>query len=139
MSWRPRAEAATAVALLSIGLLTGCGGGGEDVDLAGRAFTSTEVRGHTLVDGTSVVLTFAEDSMSAQAGCNTLAGGASWADGVLTAGPLAMTMMACEDDLSAQDQWLSEFLASEPAIQLDGDTLVLGDDTEGMTLTEDGS
>ena len=139
MSWRPRAEAATLLVLLSIGLLTGCGGGGEDVDLAGRAFTSTEVRGHTLVDGTSVVLTFAEDSMSAQAGCNTLAGGASWADGVLTAGPLAMTMMACEDDLSAQDQWLSEFLASEPAIQLDGDTLVLGDDTEGMTLTEDGS
>ena len=77
--------------------------------------------------------------ISAQAGCNTLAGGATWTNGVLPAGPLAMTMMACEDDLSAQDQWLSELLASEPAIELDGDTLVIGDDTEGITLTEDGS
>ena len=139
MSWRPRAEAGTAVALLAVGLLTGCSGSGEDLDLAGRAFTSTEVRGHTLVDGTSVTVTFAEDSISAQAGCNTLAGGATWTNGVLTAGPLAMTMMACEDDLSAQDQWLSELLASEPAIELDGDTLVIGDATEGITLTEDGS
>lgn len=139
MSWRPRGEAATVVGLLSMSLLTGCAGSGEEMDLSGRAFTSTEVRGHSLVDGTSVTVTFAEDTLSAQAGCNTLAGGASWADGVLTAGPLAMTMMACEDDLSAQDQWLSEFLASEPAIELDGDTLVIGDDTEGITLTEDGS
>lgn len=140
MSWRrPRAEVGIVLALLSMGLLAGCSSDGGDLDLAGREFTSTEVRGHTLVDGTTVRLTFDEDTMSAQAGCNTLAGGASWADGILTAGPLAMTMMACEDALAAQDQWLSDFLASEPAITQDGETLVLGDDTEGITLTDDGS
>lgn len=140
MSWRrPRHKGGIAVALLAVSLLAGCSGGSEELDLNGREFTSTEVRGHSLVDGTSVRLTFEEDGISAQAGCNTIFGGASWADGVLTSdGQLAMTMMGCDGDLAAQDQWLSDFLASEPSIALDGDTLVLGDDTEGITLTEDG-
>ncbi|MFK5635842.1 META domain-containing protein [Ornithinimicrobium sp. LYQ103] len=124
---------------MTVSLLAGCSGGSQELDLGGREFTSTEVRGHSLVDGTSVRLTFDETAVSAQAGCNTIFGGASWGDGVLTSdGPLAMTMMGCDEDLAAQDQWLSDFLASEPSIALDGGTLVLGDDTEGITLTEVG-
>lgn len=129
-----------AVALVAVSLLAGCSGGSRDLDLNGREFTSTEVRGHSLVEGTSVRLTFEDEAISAQAGCNTIFGGASWADGVLTSeGQLAMTMMGCDGDLAAQDQWLSDFLASEPDIALDGDTLVLGNDSDGITLTEDGS
>lgn len=129
-----------AVALVAVSLLAGCSGGSQDLDLNGREFTSTEVRGHSLVEGTSVRLTFEDGAIAAQAGCNTIFGGASWADGVLTSeGQLAMTMMGCDGDLPAQDQWLSDFLASEPDIVLDGDTLVLGNDSEGITLTEDGS
>lgn len=139
MSWRhPRAEIAIAV-LLCVSLLPGCSGDGGDPDLAGRTFISTEVRGHSLVEGTNVRLTFDDERVSAQAGCNTLAGGASWTSGVLTAGPLAMTMMACDEALSNQDQWLSDFLSSKPAIQQADDTLVLGDDSEGITLKEEGS
>jgi len=76
--------------------------------------------------------------VSANAGCNTLFGGASWDGGKLELdGALASTMMACDDALMEQDQWLSDFLSSSPALALDGKTLTLGDDTEGMTLVQD--
>ena len=128
------------VLLLATAFVGGCAGESEELELGGRTFTSTEVRGHSLVDGTTIRLSFEDDAISAQAGCNTMVGGVSWSDGVLvTDGQLAMTMMACDDALSAQDQWLSDLLTSEPAIALDGDTLVLGDDTEGITLTEEQS
>lgn len=121
--------------LTATGLLAGCSDGPE-LDLAGREFTTTEARGHEMVAGTTVRLTFDEDIVSAHAGCNTLFGGAAWADGTLTIdGEIAMTMMACDAELQAQDQWLADFLASEPSIALDGDTLILGD-AEGITLTE---
>lgn len=136
------------VAILVGGAMTlaGCGSsteadgsGAEPLDLAGRSFTSTEVAGRTLVTGTTVTLTFEDNQVSAQAGCNTIFGAATWEDGVLTAeGPLGMTQMGCEKGLAAQDEWLSEFLTSTPALSLDGDTLVVGDDTEGITLTEEG-
>lgn len=82
-------------------------------------------------------LAFEDDRISAEAGCNTLSGGATWDGGVLTTtGPLASTMMGCERGLAAQDEWLSAFLASEPAIVIEGETLVLGNDRQGITFTE---
>ena len=44
-------------------------------------------------------------------------------------------MMACEDALQAQDEWLSAFLTTDPEIRLDGDVLVL--DESGVTMTLD--
>ena len=115
-------------------VLGGCGG--EAPELAGKTYTSTDVRGHELVEGTQVTLAFTEDQLSAQAGCNTMSGPASWADGTLELeGPMASTMMACDEALTAQDQWLSQFLESSPAIDLDATELILGDDTDGMTLS----
>lgn len=134
---RPRLGVIAAVLLAGPVLLGACSTGSEEIDLAGRSFTATEVRGHELVPDTDIVVSFEDGLLSAQAGCNTLAGDATWTDGVLTAGPLAMTMMACDDALSAQDQWLSDLLTSEPAISLDGDTLTIGDDDAGLTLQED--
>ena len=126
----------TSVTVLALALaLTGCSGGGPD--LQGMTFTSTDVRGHELVEGTEVTLAFTEDQISAQAGCNTMTAQASWDDGTLELeSPLATTMMACDDALTEQDQWLSQFLESSPAINLDGTELILGDDSDGMTLTE---
>lgn len=106
--------------------------------LDGRTFTATEVRGHDLVEGSVITLHFEDGNISAQAGCNTLVGGTTWDQGNLDVGePLASTMMACEDDLMSQDEWLTEFLTSSPALSLAGDTLTLGDDTTGITLTEE--
>src|SRR5690606_8905588 len=143
---RSRGAALGLAVLLAATTLVGCGdggGGGDDdgersLDLDGHSYTSTEVRGRTLVTGTTVTLSFEDDRISAQAGCNTLTGTATWTDGTFaTTGPLASTRMACEKGLTAQDEWLSDFLTSQPAIALEEDTLTLGNDRNGMTLTED--
>ena len=115
-------------------LLAGCGGGGPD--LAGSTYTSTRVWGHDLAEGSRVTLTFTEEGISADAGCNTMTGPATWEGETLEVeGPLASTMMACEDPLMEQDTWVSQFLGSSPGLEVDGDELTLGDDSTGMTLT----
>lgn len=142
VSRRPRAVLWLLVAVVASLWLGGCGSAGGSgtgsgsPDLNGKSFTSTEVRGRDLVAGTSVTLSFEEGRISAKAGCNTMTGSATWDTGKLVvAQPLASTMMGCDQALAAQDQWLSGFLTSSPALMLDGNTLTLGDDTNGMTLT----
>lgn len=126
----------TALVVVAGGLaLAACGGGGAD--LAGSSFTSIEVRGHDLVEGSRVTLTFADGQVSANAGCNTMNGAATWDGETLEVeGPLASTMMACEEPLMEQDDWLSDFLTSSPDLAVDGGELTLGDDATGMTLTK---
>ncbi|MGM0384467.1 MAG: META domain-containing protein [Actinomycetota bacterium] len=132
MSPMVRGAAVAAIAALA---LSGCSGSSE---LEGRTFTATEVRGHDLVEGSEMTITFEDGQVSANAGCNTLFGAASWDGGTLdVAEALASTMMACDDALMAQDQWLSDFLTSDPALSLAGTTLKLGDDSAGLTLTEE--
>lgn len=127
-----RASSLAAAAALA---LAGCGGGGADLE--GKTYTSVESRGHDLVAGSTVTLRFEDGRISANAGCNTMTGAATWEGETLEVeGPLASTMMACEEALMAQDQWLSEFLASSPDLAVEGEELVLGDDTTGLTLTE---
>jgi heat shock protein HslJ len=104
-------------------------------DLADLSFESTEVTGHELVADTTIELAFTSDSLSARAGCNSMNGGYSITDGALEVGDaMASTMMACSDDLMAQDTWLSSFLSSGPAIALDGDTLTLTGDDATITF-----
>lgn len=141
---RSRRGAGLALALaLAATLVSGCssdggeGEGGESLDLDGRTFVAEEAHGRLLVTGTTVTLSFEDDRISAQAGCNTMTGGATWVDGTLAVPePLAMTAMACERGLEAQDQWLSDLLTSNPSISLDGDGLKIGNDQRGLTLTE---
>jgi heat shock protein HslJ len=47
-----------------------------------------------------------------------------------------MTRKACPPAQQADDDWLSSFLTSEPALRVEGSTLTLGDDSSGMTLEE---
>lgn len=67
--------------------------------LDGRSFVSSDITGHELVADSDA--------------------------GLLTAGPFASTMMACEQPLMDQDTWLSDFLTSSPNVALDGSTLPL--------------
>lgn len=121
---------------LAVGGLGGCAAG--EPDLAGRTFTSTQVRGHDLVAGTAITLAFGDADISARAGCNTLAGGANWGAGKLTIeGQLAATLMACDQPLMDQDTWLASFLQSSPALALDDGVLELGDQATGITLVEE--
>jgi heat shock protein HslJ len=97
---------------------------------------STEVTGYDLVEGTEINMTFLADSMSVSSGCNSMTGGFEIDEDVLTAGPFAATMMACEQPLMDQDTWLSEFLSSLPTIALDGETLTLAGGDTTITLDE---
>jgi heat shock protein HslJ len=103
-------------------------------DLADRAFESTEVDGYELVADTTVELAFLADSIAARGGCNSMSGGYEIVDGTLEVATMASTMMACSDELMAQDDWLSTFLSSNPAIALDGGTLTLTGETSSITL-----
>lgn len=127
------------------GALAACGSGeGNDesasapaaADLAGRSFVSTAVRGHELVPGSQVSLSFKPRALSAQAGCNTLAGGWSIADGRLRTGELAATQIGCEPALAEQDEWLGSLLADGPRIALDGSMLTLEGDGATIELRE---
>ena len=140
----------TALALLALAGLTfaACGSDGDGdgaadststptaEDLSGRGFVSSDVTGYDLVEGSEITMNFLDDSVSVNAGCNTMNGGFEIADGAFVAGQFAMTMMACDDPLMAQDTWLSEFLASSPSISLDGSTLSFSGDDVTITLDE---
>lgn len=104
-------------------------------ELDGRSFVSSQVTGsHTLVPGSTITLAFEGGSLSANAGCNSMAGRYTLAGGKLTAPQLASTMMACDQALMDQDTWLAQFLASGPAYALTGDTLTLTGATDTVVL-----
>jgi heat shock protein HslJ len=85
----------------------------------------------SLVSGSQVEMRFKSDSMSVNAGCNTLFGGASIDGDELVADGLASTQKGCDDALTKQDAWLSEFLGSRPSIEVLDQSLWLfhGDDS----------
>ena len=135
------------VLLLGLLLAAACGDDDDDsstsstesVDVSsdmldGRNFESTDVSGETLVDGSTIAVTFDGDGLSANAGCNTMNGTYEVVDGVLTVGPLSQTQMACEDDLQQQDVWIAALLEAEPTVTLADDTLTIASDSTTVTF-----
>jgi heat shock protein HslJ len=102
-------------------------------ELAGGVWVADDIQDPdvSLVPGSQIEMRFQSDSLSANAGCNTLLGGASIDGDELVAPALASTKKACEADLTRQDAWLTDFLGSRPSIEvLDHDLwLYHGDDT----------
>jgi heat shock protein HslJ len=105
-------------------------------DLRGRTFLSTSVteggKPRELAAGTQISLQFTDDGrLLANAGCNSMSGQVSLADGRLTAADLATTDMGCDPPRHQQDGWLAAFLSAGPAWRLDDQNLVLtSGDTE---------
>jgi heat shock protein HslJ len=114
--------------------------GGDPSAIDGRTFLSTGVtqdgEDRPLVDGTRVRLAFADGQVSASAGCNTIGGTYRIENGHLLFEGGGMTEMGCDPDRHAQDDWLSEFLGSDPEIVLDGDELTLSSGGVVMTLLD---
>ena len=137
------------VLLVSLALLGACGddddGGGAAKsaasrdDLDGRTFVGDDVTGYDLVAGTVVSIGFEGDSLGALAGCNSMSGGYELDGDVLVVGTMISTLMACEPDLQAQDQWLSGFLTSKPRLTLEGDVLTLANGEVTIGLTDEAS
>lgn len=129
---------ATVSLLVLASSVGGCGDdddGGSSTDLTGRTFVATTVEGQELVPGSEVIISFTEDLIVIEAGCNSMRGGYAIEDGELRVDPLASTNMACEEPLMDQDLWMAEFLQSGPAVEVD-DGLVLSNDTVRISLDE---
>lgn len=105
-------------------------------ELAGHTFVSATVEGKDLVPASSITMTFTEDTLSANAGCNTMSGGYTIDGGTLQVGALAQTMMACSDELNAQEQWVAAFLAAGPDAQVGNETLTLEHDGTKIIFAE---
>jgi heat shock protein HslJ len=95
-----------------------------DVDSLDGAFVSSSVEGHELVPDSQLTFTFDGDTLSVNAGCNTMSSSYEIADSTLSwTGVPAATMMACSDDLTAQDAWITGLLTKGmDADGLDGGT-----------------
>ncbi|WP_340537248.1 META domain-containing protein [Nocardioides sp. GXZ039] len=86
----------------------------EQTQLADRAFTTDVVTGGTLVPGSMIELSFDHGVMAARAGCNTLVGPYSDADGMLrwTSGPASTLQVCPSGGLDAQERWLADLLTT---------------------------
>jgi heat shock protein HslJ len=135
------------VGIMAAALLTACDNGeprteslglthapADLSELEGGAWVTNHVTApdvDTLVSGTEIEMHFKTDSISVNAGCNTMFGSASIEGDELVVPTLASTQKACADDLTTQDAWLTNFLSSRPTIEVLEQELWLskGDDT----------
>jgi heat shock protein HslJ len=145
------AAIAAMMALMALGL-AGCGsddsseatddsstsasGSAVTVDeLEGTTYVSTGVTGYDLAEGSTINLSFEGPRMQVSAGCNIMSAAYDVTDGTLAwTGEPAATMMACSDDLMAQDQWLIELFQGGVTATSDGSTLTLANDEVTIEL-----
>lgn len=104
-------------------------------DLSDSVYDLSEITGHTLVEDSTVEIVFDDDTVSVHAGCNRLFGAFSIDDGTLSTPQLAATLMACDEPLMEQDQWMTGFLESGPRIRTGEDLLVLSEGDTELTFT----
>ena len=145
---------AGSVAVLAV-VIAGCGsdseGSGDSAsasasptvtadDLEGTTYTSTSVEGHDLITGTEVVLGFEDGSLSVAAGCNTHSAPYEVdAATIRWTGDPASTMMACSDELSAQEEWVNGLFADGVTAETDGSRLTLTSGGDDVTIVLESS
>jgi heat shock protein HslJ len=136
VTWTAAVLVGAAMLLVACGSDDSSGGesSGSPPDVAGKEYVSTDVEGHDLVPDTTIRITFQDETLSANAGCNTMNGGYSFDGDTLQVEALAATQMACLGPVMDQDTFLSDLLTSGPTVTRDGDQLTLtsGDVTVTM-------
>jgi len=130
------------VALLVSMLVVGCGvlPGSGSLDLNGREFLSTSIAVDGMnrdpVAGTVIRLSFADDHLSANAGCNTFGATYRIEGDVLAVTDASTTEMGCDAALQTQDEWLFALLGAQPGITLEGNELVLSEGTTTVAFLD---
>jgi heat shock protein HslJ len=125
--------------LLRVGLLValvavtqaGCGGddgGGDAPPLEGTEWTL--VSGVDAPDDAVPTLSLTDEGASGFGGCNTFNGQYELDGESITIGPLAATLMACEDDKSAAEAAYMPALEAADAWSIEDGELVLSTDGE---------
>jgi len=90
-----------------------------------RAFLLESAQGFEPLTGSTVRLSFHDGSLSLGAGCNSLGGEFSLANGRLVLREGGITEIGCDPQRQAQDEFLWSFVESSPQLELDGSTLTL--------------
>jgi heat shock protein HslJ len=106
--------------------------------LDGRTFVSQQVEGYDLVESSVITIGFDGDMLGANAGCNQMSSSYEIDNTTLRwTGTPAATMMACDDALMAQDQWLTGLLTAGVEASLDATTLTLVSGDVTITLLDE--
>lgn len=150
-----RRHLATLVAVLAVlAPLAACGDDGDDLSaedtttapaqdpVAGRTFESTKVEGVAppLVDGVPIMITFDEDLLTIDAGCDLITGTYRIDGPLLMVQDLSGIESGCTPGLVPQNEWISDMIITRPIITLTPpDGLVLSDDSWSLTMVEAGS
>jgi heat shock protein HslJ len=124
--------------------LVACGGSAANEgevsleQLNGVQYSSTAISEagvpRPLASEAPITITFTEDGISANAGCNTLFGSVSISDNTLIVNQaIASSMMMCEEALMNQDEWLTSVLTGSPQVFVNDDGLTL--QTPDTTIT----
>jgi heat shock protein HslJ len=129
-----------ALGLQLVVVLAACSGGPEGqteaaavsepkAEIAG-AWIVEDILGGGIIDNSRVTLEFVGDRLAGRASCNAYTAPWSLADGRLSIGDAAVTMMACPEALMNQEQRFLDALASADGFRLD--------DTGALFLTSSG-
>lgn len=107
--------------------LQGCGGKILPPDtLAGTSWTFASIGGVPVASDRPTSLQFDGTRISGTAGCNRFSGGYAVKDGVLTAGQLAATLMACPGPGMEQERAFFDLMSAPAGIDFPSDgTMVL--------------
>jgi heat shock protein HslJ len=142
---------------LALGLLVAaCGDDDEDSTPAtepgaAESLPATDeaiaLDGTTWVEGTAegydlagpLTMSFQDGTVGISGGCNTMSGAYTLEADTLTAGPFAMTQMACEQALMDQDTWIAGVMEAGVTVAVDDTTLTLTGSDATITLTDQAS
>ena len=107
--------------------VTGCGGPVlPPADLTGTSWTFVSIDDVPVTADRPTSLIFDAERMSGSAGCNRFGGSYAIKDGLLTAGPMVATLMACPDPAMAQEGVFLDMLKTPVGITFPSDgTMVL--------------
>lgn len=109
------------IAIVLIALLLGaCSPGAPEGE-----WVATSAEGHRLVEGVEVTLSLKGSEMRVATGCNTLTGTTSYTDQTLSIKDAQRTLIGCDDDRVAQEEWLGEFFGEGANVALNGDEMTL--------------
>jgi heat shock protein HslJ len=98
----------------------------DPFDLDERVFLLDSSDGFMPIANTTVRLSFQRGELSISAGCNSMGGPFEVEKGELVLRGLSTTDIGClAPGVSAQDEFLGEFVSSRPALALDGTKLTL--------------
>jgi heat shock protein HslJ len=95
--------------------------------IAGNAVSS-------LPAGVKAALTFEQDRLSVESGCNMGAGPVTINGSTFTVGPLALTRMACEPEATKVETAVLEALSGQIGYTIEADRLTITNGQSGLTL-----